>query len=98
MAERPPSGMRPARRGDKAVRAQSVRGRMALEGLYIPAGSLWLADFRGRVAELPQRPPRRPGGRDRPYRTTARHHGEAGTAETAEAAATDGLVGSEGAG
>jgi hypothetical protein len=23
-------------RGDKAVRAQSIRGRMALEGLYVP--------------------------------------------------------------
>ena len=29
-------------RGDKAVRAQSMRGRMALEGLYVPAGSPWL--------------------------------------------------------
>ena len=26
-------------RGDKAVRAQSMRGRMALEGLYVPAGA-----------------------------------------------------------
>jgi hypothetical protein len=28
-----------AARGDKAVRAQSMRGRMALEELYVPAGS-----------------------------------------------------------
>jgi hypothetical protein len=26
-----------AARGDKAVRAQSMRGRMALDGLYVPA-------------------------------------------------------------
>ena len=25
-------------RGDKVVRAQSIRGRMALEGLCVPAG------------------------------------------------------------
>ena len=28
-----------AARGDKAVRARSMRGRMALEGLYVPAGA-----------------------------------------------------------
>jgi hypothetical protein len=28
-----------AARLDKAVRAQSIRGRMALDGLYVPAGS-----------------------------------------------------------
>ena len=28
-----------AARGDKAVRAQSMRGRVALEGLYVPAGA-----------------------------------------------------------
>lgn len=36
-------------RGDKAVRAQSMRGRMALEGLYVPTDAPWHADF---VAEL----------------------------------------------
>jgi predicted phage terminase large subunit-like protein len=42
-----------AARGDKAVRAQSMRGRMALEGLYIPAGSAWLADFRAELLSFP---------------------------------------------
>jgi predicted phage terminase large subunit-like protein len=36
-------------RGDKAIRAQSIRGRMALDGLRVPAGASWRADF---VAEL----------------------------------------------
>ncbi|WP_262298394.1 phage terminase large subunit [Microvirga sesbaniae] len=36
-------------RGDKAVRAQSIRGRMAMEGLYVPAAAPWTNDF---VAEL----------------------------------------------
>jgi predicted phage terminase large subunit-like protein len=33
-------------RGDKAVRAQSIRGRMAMNGLYLPANAPWVADFR----------------------------------------------------
>lgn len=32
-------------RGDKAVRAQSIRGRMAAEGLYIPVDAAWRADL-----------------------------------------------------
>jgi predicted phage terminase large subunit-like protein len=40
-------------RGDKAVRAQSMRGRMALEGLYVPAGAPWLADFRSELLSFP---------------------------------------------
>ena len=40
-------------RGDKAVRAQSIRGRMALEGLYVPAGAPWLADFRAELLSFP---------------------------------------------
>ena len=32
-------------RGDKAVRAQSIRGRMALDGLYVPAMASWRAEF-----------------------------------------------------
>jgi predicted phage terminase large subunit-like protein len=36
-------------RGDKAVRAQSIRGRMALQGLHVPADAPWLADL---IAEL----------------------------------------------
>jgi predicted phage terminase large subunit-like protein len=42
-----------AERGDKAVRAQSMRGRMALEGLYVPAGSAWLPDFRSELLSFP---------------------------------------------
>jgi predicted phage terminase large subunit-like protein len=40
-------------RGDKAVRAQSIRGRMALDGLYVPAGAPWLADFRAELLSFP---------------------------------------------
>jgi predicted phage terminase large subunit-like protein len=36
-------------RGDKAVRAQSIRGRMAMQGLCVPRDAPWLADF---IAEL----------------------------------------------
>ena len=32
-------------RGDKAVRAQSMRGQMAMLGLYIKQGALWFADL-----------------------------------------------------
>lgn len=38
-----------ATRGDKAVRAQSIRGRMALDGLHVPADAPWRADL---VSEL----------------------------------------------
>ena len=40
-------------RGDKAVRAQSIRGRMALEGLYVPAAAPWLADLRSELLSFP---------------------------------------------
>lgn len=36
-------------RGDKGVRAQSIRGRMAMQGLHVPKDAPWLADF---IAEL----------------------------------------------
>ena len=42
-----------AARGDKAVRAQSMRGRMALDGLYVPARAPWLADFRAELLSFP---------------------------------------------
>jgi predicted phage terminase large subunit-like protein len=42
-----------AARGDKAVRAQSIRGRMALQGLYVPAAAPWLADFRAELLRFP---------------------------------------------
>jgi predicted phage terminase large subunit-like protein len=40
-------------RGDKAVRAQSVRGRMALMGLYVPTGATWYPDFRAELMSFP---------------------------------------------
>lgn len=40
-------------RGDKAVRAQSIRGRMALEGLYCPINAPWFADFRSELLSFP---------------------------------------------
>lgn len=40
-------------RGDKSVRAQSMRGRMALEGLYVPTDATWYADFRSELLSFP---------------------------------------------
>ena len=42
-----------ASRGDKAVRAQSIRGRMAMLGLYVPQGASWLADLRSELLSFP---------------------------------------------
>jgi predicted phage terminase large subunit-like protein len=40
-------------RGDKAVRAQSIRGRMASRGLYVPHNAPWYAAFRGELLSFP---------------------------------------------
>ena len=40
-------------RADKAVRAQSIRGRMALDGLYVPANAGWVADLRSELLSFP---------------------------------------------
>lgn len=40
-------------RGDKAVRAQSIRGRMALEGLYVQHNAKWFADLRSELLSFP---------------------------------------------
>src|SRR5262244_1705935 len=40
-------------RGDKAVRAQSIRGRMALEGLYVPVQAPWYPAFRAELLSFP---------------------------------------------
>ena len=40
-------------RGDKAIRAQSMRGRMALEGLYVPVNAPWYADLRSELLSFP---------------------------------------------
>ena len=40
-------------RGDKSVRAQSIRGRMALEGLHVPINRPWYADLRAELLAFP---------------------------------------------
>lgn len=40
-------------RGDKSVRAQSVRGRMAMDGLRLPASAPWRADFDAELLSFP---------------------------------------------
>jgi len=40
-------------RGDKAIRAQSIRGRMALDGLYVPRNAPWLAELRSELLHFP---------------------------------------------
>lgn len=40
-------------RGDKAVRAQSIRGRMAHLGLYVPHRASWYADFKSELLSFP---------------------------------------------
>jgi phage terminase large subunit-like protein len=40
-------------KGDKAVRAQSIRGRMALEGLYVPNDAPWVAEFKRELLRFP---------------------------------------------
>ena len=40
-------------RHDKAVRAQSIRGRMALNGLHVPINAPWYANFRAELLTFP---------------------------------------------
>jgi len=40
-------------KGDKAQRAQAIRGRMALDGLYVPQHAPWYADFRSELLTFP---------------------------------------------
>jgi predicted phage terminase large subunit-like protein len=40
-------------RGDKSVRAQSIRGRMAVKGLRVPIHAPWYADFRAELLNFP---------------------------------------------
>jgi predicted phage terminase large subunit-like protein len=40
-------------RGDKAFRSQSIRGRMELGGLYVPADAPWLSDFKSELLAAP---------------------------------------------
>ena len=40
-------------RGDKSVRAQSIRGRIAVHGLNIPANAEWRTDFDNELMTFP---------------------------------------------
>jgi predicted phage terminase large subunit-like protein len=40
-------------RGDKAVRAQSIRGRMELHGLYVPKHAPWYPELRSELLSFP---------------------------------------------
>jgi predicted phage terminase large subunit-like protein len=40
-------------RGDKAVRAQSIRGRMAMVGLQVPTRERWYGDLRAELLSFP---------------------------------------------
>lgn len=40
-------------RGDKAIRAQSIRGRMAVDGLYYPENAPWRTDFENELMMFP---------------------------------------------
>jgi len=40
-------------RGDKAVRAQSIRGRMALNGFYVPVHAPWYSALRSELLSFP---------------------------------------------
>ena len=42
-----------AARGDKSVRAQSIRGRMALRGLYVPFAAPWYPALRSELLSFP---------------------------------------------
>jgi predicted phage terminase large subunit-like protein len=40
-------------RGDKATRSASIRGKMDLNGLYVPSNAPWLGDFKSEVLGFP---------------------------------------------
>ncbi|MGB8740651.1 MAG: hypothetical protein WCD52_10455, partial [Xanthobacteraceae bacterium] len=40
-------------RGDKAIRAQSIRGRMELDGLYVPTKEPWYPALRSELLSFP---------------------------------------------
>lgn len=43
----------PTRGGDKGIRAQSIRGLMAVRGLRVPQYAPWFADFRSELLSFP---------------------------------------------
>jgi predicted phage terminase large subunit-like protein len=40
-------------RGDKAVRARSIQGRMALDGLFYPKNAPWVSDWLAELLNFP---------------------------------------------
>jgi predicted phage terminase large subunit-like protein len=40
-------------KGDKSIRAQSIRGRMAVKGLFVPTHADWYPDFRAELLGFP---------------------------------------------
>jgi phage terminase large subunit-like protein len=40
-------------RGDKAIRAQSIRGRMAIDGLHYDAAASWRSEFERELLTFP---------------------------------------------
>lgn len=40
-------------RGDKQIRAQSIRGRMAMDGLYVPMHAAWFPEFKRELMTFP---------------------------------------------
>lgn len=40
-------------KSNKAVRAQSIRGRMSIDALYVPVHAAWYADFRAELLSFP---------------------------------------------
>lgn len=40
-------------RGDKAVRSQSIRGRMSIDGLYVPVNAPWWPEFKKELLRFP---------------------------------------------
>lgn len=40
-------------RGDKAIRAQSIRGRMPLDGLHVPINASWYPAFKSELLAFP---------------------------------------------
>ena len=40
-------------KGDKSQRAQSIRGRMSLDGLYVPTQASWYAALRAELLSFP---------------------------------------------
>jgi predicted phage terminase large subunit-like protein len=40
-------------KADKAVRAQAIRGRMAMDGLYVPTKGSWYAPFQQELLTFP---------------------------------------------